>query len=261
MTDARAAARDRLIFALDVPSDTEARRLVTLLKNHVGLFKVGLELFVAAGPSILDIISDQTNAGIFLDLKFHDIPETMRAARRAAERHHVRFLTVHCDQRDRLAEPARTAPAGPRLLGVTALTSLGQADLRTAGWYAKDLTVEQLVLLRAQMALDAGCAGVVCSGNEARAIKTLFGPEFLVIVPGIRPAWAAVKGDDQQRAATPAEAIAQGADYLVVGRPIRTAPDPVKAAERVIDEIAASLPSIPSSQGAPLSAATQTKKK
>jgi orotidine-5'-phosphate decarboxylase len=245
MSDARAAARDKLIFALDVPSDTEAQRLVTLLKDHVGLFKVGLELFVSAGPAVLEAICDQTDAGIFLDLKFHDIPETMRAARRAAERHRVRFLTVHCDQRDRLAEPARTAPAGPRLLGVTALTSLGQADLRTAGWYAKDLTVEQLVLLRAQTAFDAGCAGVVCSGSEVRAIKTRFGPEFLVVVPGIRPAWAAVKGDDQQRAATPAEAIAQGADYLVVGRPIRTAPDPVKAAERVIDEIAASLGACP----------------
>jgi orotidine-5'-phosphate decarboxylase len=241
MTDARAAAKDRLIFALDVPSDTEARRLVTLLKDHVGLFKVGLELFVSAGPSILDIISDQTNAGIFLDLKFHDIPETVRAAARAAERHHVRFLTVHCDQRDRLVEPARTAPAGPRLLGVTALTSLGEADIRTAGWYAKDLTVEQLVLLRAQTAFDAGCAGVVCSGGETRAIKQRFGPEFLVVTPGIRPAWAAVAADDQRRAATPAEAIAQGADYLVVGRPIRTAPDPVNAAERVIEEIAASL--------------------
>jgi orotidine-5'-phosphate decarboxylase len=241
MSDARAAARDKLIFALDVPSDTEARRLVTLLKDHVGLFKVGLELFVAAGPSILDIISDQTNAGIFLDLKFHDIPETVRAAARAAERHHVRFLTVHCDQRDRLVEPARTAPAGPRLLGVAALTSLGEADIRTAGWYAKDLTVEQLVLLRAQIAFDAGCAGVVCSGGETRAIKQRFGPEFLVVTPGIRPAWAAVAADDQRRAATPAEAIAQGADYLVVGRPIRTAPDPVNAAERVIEEIAANL--------------------
>ena len=245
MSDARAAAKDKLIFALDVPSETDARRLVALLKDHVGLFKVGFELFVSAGPAVLDAISDQTDAGIFLDLKFHDIPETVRAAARAVERHRVRFLTVHCDQRARLAEPARTAPAGPRLLGVTALTSLGEADLRTAGWYAKDLTVEQLVLLRAQTALDAGCTGIVCSGNEARAIKTGFGPEFLVVVPGIRPAWAAVKGDDQQRAATPAEAIAQGADYLVVGRPIRTAPDPVKAAERVIDEIAASLGACP----------------
>lgn len=244
MSATRAAARDKLIFALDVPSDTEARRLVALLKDHVGLFKVGLELFVGAGPAVLDAISDQTAAGIFLDLKFHDIPETVKAAARAAERHRVRFLTVHCDQRVRLAEPALTPPAGPRLLGVTALTSLGQADIRTAGWYAQDLTVEQLVLLRAQTAFDAGCAGVVCSGNEARAIKTRFGAEFLVVVPGIRPAWAAIKGDDQQRAATPADAIAQGADYLVVGRPIRTAPDPAEAAERVIDEIAAS-------QGAP----------
>jgi orotidine-5'-phosphate decarboxylase len=240
MSDPRAAAKAKLIFALDVPSAGKARHLVTLLKDHVGLFKVGLELFVSAGPAVLDAISDQTDAGIFLDLKFHDIPETMRAAQRAAEQHRVRFVTVHCDQRTRLStRPATTRD--PQLLGVTVLTSLSQADLQAAGWYAPDLTVEKLALLRAETAVLAGCAGVVCSGNEARQIKTRFGPDFLVITPGIRPAWAPVDKDDQQRATTPAEAIAQGADYLVVGRPIRTAPDPVKAAERVIDEIAASL--------------------
>ena len=185
MTDPRAAARGKLIFALDVPSDAEARRLVTRLKDHVGLFKVGLELFVSAGPAVLDAISDQTDAGIFLDLKFHDIPETMRAARRAAERHRVRFVTIHCDQRVRLSDRTALTPQAPRLLGVTVLTSLGQNDLRAAGWYAPDLTVEALAMLRAETAFHAGCAGVVCSGAEARAIKQRFGPDFLVVTPGI----------------------------------------------------------------------------
>ncbi|MBI3608114.1 MAG: orotidine 5'-phosphate decarboxylase, partial [Nitrospirae bacterium] len=141
----------------------------------------------------------------------------------------------------RLPDRTTSPPQRPQLLGVTVLTSLSQADLHAAGWYAPDLTVEKLALLRAETAFHAGCAGVVCSGKEAREIKARFGPEFLVVTPGIRPAWAPVAKDDQQRATTPAEAIAQGADYLVVGRPIRTAPDPVKAAERVIEEIAAAL--------------------
>jgi orotidine-5'-phosphate decarboxylase len=241
MNDARAAAKAKLIFPLDVPTESEALRLVTLLKNHVGLFKVGLELFVSTGPSILDAITKITEADIFLDLKLHDIPETMRAARRAAARHRVRFVTVHCDQHTPLAERLASDAGAPQLLGVTALTSLDQAELQAAGWYAPDLTMERLVLLRAATAFQAGCAGVICSGQEARAIKRRFGRDFLVVTPGIRPTWAGVSADDQQRTSTPTEAIAQGTDYLVIGRPIRTAPDPVKAAERVVEEIAAAL--------------------
>lgn len=235
--NARAAAKEKLIFALDVASADDARGLVIALRDRVGLFKVGLELFVAEGPRILELITGESAAGIFLDLKFHDIPETMRAARRAAERHRVRFLTVHCDQRDRLADRKDTDL--PRLLGVTVLTSIGAEEVSAAGWYPPDLTVETLAMLRAETAFRVGCAGVVCSGNEVSEIKRCFGPGFLAVTPGIRPTWAAVAGDDQRRAATPALAIAQGADYLVVGRPIRTAPDPAEAADRVIDEIAA----------------------
>jgi orotidine-5'-phosphate decarboxylase len=124
------------------------------------------------------------------------------------------------------------------LLGVTALTSIGRSEMSAAGWYAPDLTVTDLVIRRAAIARDAGCAGVVCSGDEIHAIKQQFGREFLVVAPGIRPAWAAIKGDDQRRAATPAQAITAGADFIVVGRPIRTANDPAEAADRVVDEIA-----------------------
>ncbi len=235
-TDPRTTAKNKLIFALDVPSAAEARRLVTKLRDHVGVFKVGLELFVSAGPSLVDAIADLSDADIFLDLKLHDIPATVRATIVAATKPRVRFLTVHCEQADRLVEPApNQAPI--QLLGVTALTSMGPAEMHAAGWFTPDLTVEGLVLRRAAIARDAGCAGVVCSGNEVRGIKQRFGREFLVVTPGIRPAWAAIPGDDQRRATTPGEAIAAGADFIVVGRPIRAANDPAEAATRIADEI------------------------
>jgi orotidine-5'-phosphate decarboxylase len=237
LTDPRTTAKNKLIFALDVPSATEAKRLVTKLKDHVGLFKVGLELFVSAGPSLVDAIADLSDADIFLDLKLHDIPATVRAAIAAATKPRVRFLTVHCEQADQLVG-AGPRDAHPQLLGVTALTSMGRAEMTATGWYASDLTVEDLVLRRAAVARDAGCAGVVCSGNEVRAIKQRFGRELLVVTPGIRPTWAAVSGDDQRRATTPAEAISAGADFIVVGRPIRAASDPAEAADRMVDEIA-----------------------
>lgn len=234
-------ARERLIVALDVASEAEAVALVERVGPHVGLFKVGLELFIGAGPAILDAIREKTPAGIFLDLKLHDIPATVRAARRAAERYGVRFLTVHCETGEPLAEPAASAGSPTALLGVTVLTSVDQAALNAAGWYDPKVTIDDLALRRAALARDAGCAGVVCSGNEARAIKQRFGREFLVVTPGIRPAWAAVPGDDQRRATTPAQAIAAGADFLVVGRPIRDAKDPGEAVECIVDEIAEAL--------------------
>jgi orotidine-5'-phosphate decarboxylase len=126
-------------------------------------------------------------------------------------------------------------------LGVTVLTSTDASSMRSAGWYDPRITVEDLALRRAALAREAGCAGVVCSGDEARAIKNQFGREFVVVTPGIRPAWAVVPGDDQRRASTPAQAIAAGADFLVVGRPIRDAEDPAEAVERIVDEIGTAL--------------------
>jgi orotidine-5'-phosphate decarboxylase len=230
-----------LIVALDVASQQDALALVERIGPRAGLFKIGLELFVSGGPAILAAIRATSAAGIFLDLKFHDIPATVRAARRAVERYGVRFLTVHCESADRLTEPAPSTGNAPQLLGVTVLTSTDAAALRAAGWYDPSLSIEDLACRRAALARDAGCTGVVCSGHEIRAIRARFPRPFVIVTPGIRPAWAAVSGDDQRRTTTPGQAIAAGADFLVVGRPIRDAKDPGEAAERVVDEIASAL--------------------
>jgi len=230
--------KERLIFALDVSTVPEARRLVELLQGEVGMFKVGLELFVAAGPQFCRELTAATGAAFFLDLKFHDIPATVRAALENLSPG-VRLTTLHCDQGAGLRAATAAARArGVQMLGVTVLTSLDAADLLAAGIdrrYVEPPT--ELVLLRAALAQAAGCAGVVCAAGEARAVKARFGPDFLVVCPGIRPAWTVVSADDQKRITTPAQAIRAGADYLVVGRPIRQASDPVAAARRVVAEI------------------------
>ena len=230
--------RERLIFPLDVPNKSEAERFISLLKDHVGLFKVGLELFVAEGPAFLQYMTDTARAEYFLDLKFHDIPATVRRTLSRIKAG-ARLATVHVDTgRESLKPSPEAQGSGVKLLGVTALTHLKPDDLEAMGLareYARDLT--KLVLLRAGMARAAGCDGVVCAGPEAGAVKKEFGPDFLVVCPGIRPAWAAVPGDDQRRVMTPYEAIKAGADYIVVGRPIRSAADPAAAAGKVVAEI------------------------
>jgi orotidine-5'-phosphate decarboxylase len=231
-------AKDRLIFPLDVPDLQEAARLVALLAGHVGVFKLGLELFVAAGPSAIERIADMTGAGIFLDLKFHDIPETVRRAVRAlSPLRRVTFLTVHPDPGLMEAVVEEVAPP-TKVLAVTALTSLDQGGLLRLGLRpALAADPIALVLQRATIAAEAGCHGVVCSGREVGAIKERFGAELLTVVPGIRPEWAGVDRDDQRRVATPSQAMREGADYIVVGRPIRDASDPVEASARVVAEI------------------------
>jgi orotidine-5'-phosphate decarboxylase len=230
--------RERLIFPLDVPNKSEAERLIALLKDHVGLFKVGLELFVAEGPAFLQFLIEAAGVDYFLDLKFHDIPATVARAQ-AQIRRGPRLTTVHVDQGPKMLKAmVASLKDGAKVLGVTVLTHLGPDDLEALGIasrYAKDPS--QLVLLRARLAKEAGCDGVVCAGTEARAVKAACGPEFLVVCPAIRPAWAAVPGDDQKRVMTPYEAIKAGADYIVVGRPIRLAADPVEAARKVVAEI------------------------
>lgn len=231
-------AKQRLIFPLDVPDRNEAERYVKLLRDSVGFFKVGLELFVSEGPDILKMISGLSGAKIFLDLKFHDIPATVRKAQESANRLGATFITVHCDEGlGILSAAVKGAAINTRVLAVTVLTSLGPEDLLAAGFspeYADDL--KKLVLKRAALAQKAGCPGVVCSGLEAAAVKEVF-PELVVVTPGIRPAWSVVPSDDQKRIVTPSQAILNGADYLVVGRPIRTAGDPKEAAERTVEEI------------------------
>jgi orotidine-5'-phosphate decarboxylase len=234
--------RERLIFPLDVPDKTAAESLISRLQHDVGLFKVGLELFVAEGPAFLRFLTDTARVEYFLDLKFHDIPATVARAQ-ARIRQGARLTTIHVDQGPQMLRAmVASLKNGAKVLGVTVLTHLGPDDLRALGIaprYAKDPS--RLVLLRAKLAKAAGCDGVVCAGAEARAVKTACGPDFLVVCPGIRPAWAAVPGDDQQRVMTPYEAVKAGADYIVVGRPIRLAADPAAAARRVVAEIAQGL--------------------
>ena len=232
-------AKDYLIFPLDVPSTEEAKHYVELLAGHVGMFKVGLELFIQAGPEIVKFIQTAGSTGIFLDLKLHDIPQTVsRAMRRIADLG-VTFITVHCGENRRMLEAAVAGSQGKvGVLGVTVLTSVSPADIKAAG-FRSDLhsDLSRLVLQRAEMAKSAGCAGVICSGLEAKAIKAALGPDFLAVTPGIRPSWSVTNGEDQQRITTPAQAIADGSDYLVIGRPIRDADDPKEAVLRITKEI------------------------
>jgi orotidine-5'-phosphate decarboxylase len=232
-------AKDYIIFPLDVASTSEAKKYVELLAESVGMFKVGLELFVHSGPEIIRFIHSQRAARVFLDLKLHDIPATVgRAMARIAELE-VAFATVHVGESKSMLEAAVEGSRGKvGVLGVTVLTSVATADLKLAG-YRDDLCNDMLraVMQRAQIAHTTGCAGVICSGLEARQIKEKLGKDFLAVTPGVRPAWAVTKKEDQKRISTPARAIAAGADYLVIGRPIRDAEDPRQAAAQIAAEI------------------------
>ncbi len=231
--------KDYLIFPLDVPSGGTARQLVSRLHNHVGMFKIGLELFVHTGSDLVRWITDHTDAGVFLDLKLHDIPITVERAMRGVADLSVTLATVHCGENPTMLEAAVNGSGGQvNVLGVTVLTSVVASDLRRAG-YRDDITddLSRLVLHKAGMAREAGCAGVVCSGREVELIKTEMGPSFMAVTPGIRPAWSSGGKDDQKRVTTPAMAVSKGSDYVVIGRPIRDANDPVAAADRIAEEI------------------------
>ena len=211
----------------------------------MGVFKVGLELFASEGPNVLKVIADETPAKIFLDLKFHDIPETVRRAQRAANVHGADFITVHCDEGTRLLKTVvDNAKDKTRVLGITVLTSLSKEDLIASGLRKELQDPLKLVLHRAEIAERSGCAGVVCSGKEVKAIKEKFGNDFIVVVPGVRPSWSRISNDDQSRITTPHEATNNGADYIVVGRPIRDADNPIEAAKKIADEIAKALENV-----------------
>ncbi len=234
-------AKDRLIFALDFPDRERALSSVKQLNGLVGCFKVGLELFISEGPSVIDAIQELSDADIFLDLKLHDIPATMRGALRSAARHGVRFVTVHCQEGEVLSKTTEElSSAGLEILAVSVLTSLSGNDLQALG-IQEGLTLSRLAVQRAVFAKEAGCAGVVCSGKEVSAIRQAVGDGLHLVVPGIRPEWSRLDKDDQSRITTPTEAIRDGADYLVVGRPIRKATDPKEAARKILDEIASAL--------------------
>lgn len=232
-------SNDYIIFPLDVPTVTEAKHYVTLLSEYVGMFKVGLELFISSGHEIIRFIKASGNAGIFLDLKLHDIPETVLRAMKQAAELGVTFTTVHCGESPKMLEAAVKGSGGKTgVLGVTVLTSVSAQEIRSAGFQEEFYgDISKLVMKRAATAKDAGCAGVVCSALEAEMIKKAFGKNFIAVTPGIRPLWDDVGKDDQARVTTPAQAIKNGSDFLVIGRPIRDAKDPVQAACRIAEEI------------------------
>ncbi len=224
----------RIIFPLDLPSLEEALGFVRVLRGHVGLFKIGLELFVREGPEAVRAVKELApEAGIFLDLKFHDIPATVAGAMHSALRLGVEFVTVHCGGGQGLLKGAADCQSGAKIkvLGVTVLTSLSAGDLKDVGINPLYADPAALVLHRARLARVAGCAGVVCSGLEAPMVREEFGPDFLIITPGIREASGSV--GDQKRVVTPMRAVRNGADYIVVGRPIREDADPAGAAKRI----------------------------
>ena len=232
-------ARQHLIVALDVPDSKSALRLVAELEGTCQWFKVGLELFVAAGPAVLEPIIARGHS-VFLDLKLHDIPNTVAGAVRSAAGLGVRMLTVHAGGGPAMLAAAKQTLEGvanpPELLAVTVLTSMDSPQLHSVG---VDRAPATQVELLARMGLGAGIRGFVCSPQEVAAIRALTGPEGVLVIPGIRPAGAAI--GDQKRIAGPAETLRQGASYLVVGRPITQAPNPAEAAKAILEEMAEAL--------------------
>ncbi len=225
LTAATSAAAQRLAVALDFASVAPALALFERLQGAAGLFKVGSELFLQTGPDCVRRLAD-CGAPIFLDLKFHDIPRTVAAASREAARMGAAIFNVHAsggaEMMRAAAQAAREVRPETKIIAVTVLTSL-------------PATTDQVLRLAAA-AQEAGLDGVVAAPTEMRALRARFGPDFLLVSPAVRPAWAAAT-HDHQRSATPAEAVAAGADYIVVGRPITGAADPAAAAARVVAEI------------------------
>ena len=231
----------RVIFALDVATLEEARRFVNLLKGRTGFFKVGLELHTAYGREAVKAVQGE-GGRVFLDLKFHDIPNTVSRAAEEAVRLGVDMFNLHAsggtemmretvERCRKAAEKMNRRP--PLILAVTVLTSMDDGNLREIGMAGP---VEERVVSLAELARKAGLDGVVASPREIASIRRRCGPDFLIVTPGIRPAFEAGK-DDQKRVMTAREAISAGASYIVVGRPVRLAPDPAAAMDKVLEEI------------------------
>lgn len=224
-------AKDRLILALDVPSAAEAEQLLDRVGTQIRFAKVGLELYTVAGP---DIVRRLTARGlrVFLDLKFLDIEETVRRATARVADMGVAFLTVHANRKALIAAVQGRGNSDLGLLAVTVLTNFDTHDLRDMGIQR---SLEDLVTARAALAAEVGCNGVVASGKEPEAIRAMVGPRLQIVTPGVRPLGTGT--DDHARVTTPSETIASGADYLVVGRPIRDAADPAAAASAILAEM------------------------
>lgn len=236
LSRAAVARRDRLIVALDVPSATRARQFVERLGESACFYKVGLELFTAGDSfGLIDWLVERGHK-VFVDLKLYDIPETVRRAVVNLRGRGVSFATVHGHRS--IMQAAAGAKGDLRILAVTVLTSFNQRDLAEMG-ATRD--VAELVLTRAHGAAECGCDGVIASGLEAPRLKMTFGERLLVVTPGIRPSEHRA-ADDQRRTVDVAQAFANGADYIVVGRPIRDATDPKAATERIQQTIAGIFP-------------------
>lgn len=233
--------KDRLIVALDVESQAAAIKIVEALKKEVRFFKIGLELFSSNGPKIVSIVKDK-GCEVFLDLKLHDIPNTVGKTAALLTRSGVYMFNVHAlggyDMMKAASdavkkEAARLKIEKPKVLAVTVLTSMDENSLKKIG--IND-NIEKSALKLASLAKDAALDGIVASALEARSIRENMGKDFLIVTPGIRPLWA--DQNDQKRTATPIEAIANGADYIVIGRPITEARNPLEAAREILKEIA-----------------------
>jgi len=223
---------DHMIVALDVDSAAEARTLVARLGGHIGFYKVGMELYAAAG---MDFVRELLGQGkdVFLDMKYYDIGETVKRAVRVASRSGVRFLTVHGSSQVMRAAVEGRGDAATRLLAVTVLTSFDQQDLADMGY---ECAISELVSLRVRKAMESGMDGLVCSPLDAAVVRAQAGTQAILVTPGVRSGGAS-KGD-QKRVATPAEAIRDGADYVVIGRQVTRAADPAAEAARIAEEIA-----------------------
>jgi orotidine-5'-phosphate decarboxylase len=234
--------KDRLAIALDVADEHEALKLVDRLGNTCQWFKVGMELYYAAGNGIIQQLRDR-GFNVFLDLKLHDIPNTVAGAVRSAAKAGASLLTVHAGGGAAMmsaAAEAASAPGSPRLLAVTVLTSMDANQLAGIGITASPA---DQVLRLARLAKNSGINGMVCSAEEVAMLRKETGPDSLLVIPGIRPAGSSV--EDQKRVATPTQAIANGASMLVVGRPITRAADPAAAAQAILNEIADEVASLP----------------
>jgi orotidine-5'-phosphate decarboxylase len=232
--------RERLIFPLDVPSVDEAKTLVEKLGDSVLFYKLGLEIFMAGGYfELLDWLTKEKGKKAFVDLKFFDVPQTVKSAVKQLKNRGASFVTVHGN--DNMLKAAVEEKNGLKVLAVTVLTSLDEDDMKALGFnrdvMGTDVTIEQIVYSRAKRALDLNCDGVISSGIEAPRLREGLGDKFLIVVPGIRP----VKNmniDDQKRTVDVEDAFRNGADYIVVGRPIKNEPDPYVAAQKIQSRIA-----------------------
>ena len=226
--------RERLILALDVPSVDEAKALVESLGDSVLFYKLGLQLFMAGGYFELVDWLQQRKKEVFVDLKFFDVPETVKNAVKQLKNRHAKFVTVHGN--DEMLQAAVSERNGIKILAVTVLTSLDESDMKALGFKAD---IQSVVESRARRALDLGCDGLISSGIEAPALREKFGDKFIIVTPGIRPG---ANLDDQKRTVDVEQAFLNGADYIVVGRPILKAPDQKAAAEAIQARIAALFP-------------------